>query len=189
MVQHLADLTGEGLAILHPNQITIGSAVFAQYKGTDTQTPATCDSCRNGRHTHGVRARRPNHNNNKSLSNGSHGPHHRRARIVQSYSPDGARMYLHLICGFIGPRESASQTTSQSVQPRFCRTRCRDQHTNTETDLQTDHDMCNICSNSSHLAAVLAMRPNNNYESHHWKSHRPPVLWMTSCFHIKIRRR
>ena len=38
-------------------------------------------------------------------SNGSYNPHHRRARIVQLYSPDGVSLYGHLKW-FVGPADS-----------------------------------------------------------------------------------
>jgi len=44
-------------------------------------------------------------------------PADRRTWTVQTYSPDGANVHLHLIHASLSPHESASQTVSRSVQP------------------------------------------------------------------------
>jgi len=60
-------------------------------------------------------------------------------------------MYFHLICSSLGPHNSIRKR--QFI--RFCKTHQRAQY----TDRESDHGMCDICSNSSHaeLIAVLVM--------------------------------
>jgi len=50
-------------------------------------------------------------------SNNDIRPHRCRTQTVQSYSPCGTNVHLHLIHGFLGPPESTFQTASRSVQP------------------------------------------------------------------------
>ena len=85
-----------------------------------------------------------------------------RTWIVQAYSPGGANVHptgstLRVMHGCLGPRESAPQTSSRSVQ-MFCRVHLCAKHTGTQTDRQTDHGTCNMCSLGRHHA-MHTMRP------------------------------
>jgi len=66
-------------------------------------------------------------------SNNDIRPHRCRTRTVQSYSPCGTNVHLHLIRGFLGPPDSTFQTASRSVQPFLQGSR------SWQTDRQTDH--------------------------------------------------
>ena len=61
----------------------------------------------------------------------------------------------HLINGSLGPPESSTQTTSQSVQ-LLCRAHSHDR--------LTERPCCSICNNRQHLYSTV-MRPGNNYSS------------------------
>jgi len=56
-----------------------------------------------------------------------------------------------------GPTRICPQTSSRSVQ-MFCRVHLCAKHTGTQTDRQTDHGTCNMCSLGRHHA-MHTMRP------------------------------
>jgi len=61
-----------------------------------------------------------------------------------------------LIHGFLGLQKSRYSKPAHDWFSFFCRTHQCHQHTETRRQRQTDHTNCDICSNSPHLALVLA---------------------------------